>query len=229
MAIVTHFLAAPAPRKALSVYDLELLVEELLQEELLHLPGAIYVGGVGYEPRFDDPAWYDDDDKEEKMFGALSAFEAEVNEHNYIVANDPIHMIARAKREQNGSWYTSEEKQAFLEALHRTPFGQQNVCLCFPHLGPQLQTLLQYWDGAAIYALTQPAFIDFVEPNGYGSSRLLERGLAHFFTMVSLRAAGYPDLVNNPLTPALRRCFGADLALAQTWDRSTWGPHRYQM
>ncbi len=109
---------------------------------------------------------------------------------NFIVPNAPHIISLHGKGKACASdlvWYDGADEHAYLAALRRVPFGVQNVCLCFPNLGASLRE--QFWAEAAIYALTQPAFIDFVEPYGYGPSRLIHPGIAHYFTLGSAHAA----------------------------------------
>lgn len=212
MAIVTHFLATAASGAAFSLQNLETLAAGLLQEGFVRFPAAILVGGVAYEPRYHDK----EEDTGDSSWEGFTNFSRWVAP-NFIVPNDPATMISNVQRKKCAAdllWYDGVDEHAYLAALHRVPFGTQNVCLCFPDLNQQLRE--QGWYGAVAYALNQPAFIDFVEPSGYEASRLIHRGIAHFFTLYSLSAGRFSAIANNPLKPLLERSFDADLEMAQT-------------
>lgn len=210
MAIATYFMAAPAPGKDLTLPDLETLAADLLQHEWVRLPGAILVGGVAYEPRYTD---IDEDERtSHSRWEGLANFSRWVEPH-FIVPNRPGLIERKAS---DLIWYKGDEKRAYLEALHGVPFGEQTICLCFDKLAAQLKE--SRWGTAAICVLTQPAFIDFVEPHGYDAARLIHRGVTFFFTLSSNAAGRFPDLEDNPLKPVLERSFGIDLEMAQTPD-----------
>ncbi len=205
MTYVTYFMAAPAEGKDLSLRHLEMLATDILQEGWARLPATIFVGGVAYGPRYTDK-----DEDAESSWEGFTNFYRLVAPH-FIVPNDPDTM-AGTRHATDLIWYDGADEHAYLEALHRVPLGKQNVCLCFLNLSPKLQP--QSKRVAAIYFLTRPAFIDFVEPQGYDASRLIHRGVTFFFTL----SGHFPDLANNPLKPVLERSFGTDLEMAQTPD-----------
>lgn len=216
MTYATYFMAAPAEGKECSFHHLEMLATDLLQEGWVRLPATIFVGGVAYEPRYTPRVPYEEVE-EDPFWQGLTTFGEHVAP-NFIVPNAPEAM-AGGRHAADLIWYEGADEHVYLETLHRVPLEDQNVCLCFPHLSPRLQPRRQ--GGAAIYWLTRPALIDFVEPHGYDAARLLHRGVTLFFTLVG----HFPDLADNPLKPVLERAFGPDLEMAQTPDNYyQWRP-----
>jgi hypothetical protein len=213
MAIVTHFMVTSASGKRLALQDLETLAAHLVREGWVRFPAAILVGGVAYEPRYTDK-----ETDGESSWEGFSNFSRWVAPH-FIVPNDPTTMVYNLTQKRCAAdlvWYDGSDEHAYRAALHRVPFQEQNVCLCFPNLDARLRA--QRWEGAVIYALTRPALIDFVEPSGYDASRLIHRGVTLFLTLYSRFAGRFSDLANNPLRAVLERSFGPDLEMAQTLD-----------
>ena len=204
-----YFMATPAEGKECSFSHLERLATDLLQGGWVRLPARIFVGGVAYGPRYTPRVPYEDLD-EDPFWQGFTAFYKLVAP-NFIVPNAPEAMTG-ADHAPGLIWYEGADEHAYLETLHRVPFGEHNVCLGFPNLSPHLQPRRQ--GGVAIYLLTRPALIDFVEPQGYDAARLIHRGVTLFFTLVG----HFSDLANNPLKPVLERAFGTDLEMAQTPD-----------
>lgn len=112
-------------------------------------------------------------------------------------------------------WAYEKKKRALLKALHRIPFEEQNICICFPY--PGLPLLRGHWAGAAIYVLTHPAFIDFCHPTTYEPIRLIDREISCFFTLASYRGGRFAsEEVRDVLQPMLEKYFGDDVEMAET-------------
>lgn len=210
MAVVTYFLATSPSKKRLTIDEIESLILELLHEEHLFLPAAILVGSARNEVRGE--AFY----KASKEGNYLRA-------DQYIIPNAPGSMVALATdtiEEQKPApetlWYYGDDEAAFIDALRSVPLRERDICFCFPYLSDYLVDSCDWDWGAALYALTQPLPIDFIDAFYATPAPLIDYNASDFFALSSSVGGLFPDFRNNPLKPILQRAFGPDLDMEQT-------------
>ena len=210
MAALTYFIATSHVAKRLSFEELESFVLDLLREQHLYLPAAIFVGEARNELRGNA---YDVTSKTNDIFRASEC----------IIPNAPDAMLHLTKKMAEGKvlyadtfWFFGDDERAFGEALRRIPFTEKDCCICFPYLNQNLSDC--GWYGAAIYVLRHPFFIDFMDVFDITALPLIHYNVSHFFTLSSLVGGGFPDKVYNPLRPILERYFGPELDMKQTWE-----------
>lgn len=214
MALMSHFIATPAPGKTPALPELEGLIVDLLHSGSVQLPSALFIGETRYEPRYTEEE--DAEENAESIDEEIRAFHKIASQ--YIIPNAPedmIHLVTQKRFSPEIFWAYEKDEKAFLEALHRVPFGQQNVCISFPFLAPPLQQC--GWAGAVIYVLTRSAFIDFIHPTAYEPIRLIDREIACFFTLASFNGGSFSSSeAKKLLLPSLEKYFGDDVEMAET-------------
>jgi hypothetical protein len=203
MAIHTHFIAASASGKPFHFQKLQSFLRDLLREDIVRMPVALFVGDAQNDPQ--------------------GAFWGSKYASHAIVPNSPGSMLELGEEEEfpiETFRYYGEEEELFFATLQAVPFAEKNCCICFDTLG--LQWSEESWEGAVIYILVRPMLIHF--PNSFGSPSLctpIHHGLDHFFIMYSSTGA----LVENAFTtlkpliaPVLERYFGSDLIMEQAME-----------
>lgn len=208
MAALTFFIATATSPKRFSREDLETFILKLLHEEHVCLPAVIFVGPARNALCDEN---IDAVNEDAKLF----------RPSEYVIPNAPETMLGLAEYIVQGKWksaetlwYFGDNEPAFKEALRRVPFEEKDCCICFPCLNQYLSNCA--WFGAAIYVLTQPFSIDFMDVFDTTARPLLDYPTAHFFTLASFRGGAFSDVANNPLKPLLERYFGPELDMRQT-------------
>ncbi len=198
MAILSYLIAASPLQKSVDRQKLEAVIGELLHEQLLAFPIAIFVG----EARNDVDSGEDDHCWE------------------YIIPNRPDSMLNVMENLLEGNvglsvpphvWYYGDDETAFKRIFEIIPFGEQDCCLCFA----ANQAQLAGWDGAVIYALTHPFPMEFMDPIHSEYKQLLKQPFAHYLSLYCSRGL-WMEKDENPLKPVLQSYFGSDMILAQS-------------
>jgi len=212
MAALTFFLATSPARKFLTREEIEALLLELLHEQHILLPAAIFVGKARNEPRGDE---FDSAAKEGTLPQASQ----------YIIPNAPesmLHLTEIITEEKKISpetlWYYGGDEAAFVEALRRAPLRKRDICFCFPSLSHYLSSSCGWDRGAVLYTLTHPFPADFMDILDTTALPLIDYHVSDFFTLSSFCMGRFPDTANNLLKPTLQRFFGPDLEMKQTDD-----------
>jgi hypothetical protein len=212
MAALTFFLATSPSKKNLTRDEIEFLLLDLLHEQHILLPVAIFVGRARTEVRGDK---YKTAAKEGRLLQAS----------HYIIPNEPeimLNLVEDITQEKTYSpetlWYHGDNEAAFVKALHRAPLRERDGCFCFPFLSQYLADYCGWDRGAVLYTLAHPFRIDFMNILDTTALPLIDYPVSDFFTLSSFCASGFPDTADNPLKPILQRFFGFDLDMKQTAD-----------
>lgn len=211
MAALTFFIATSSSPKRFSTEELESFIQELLHEQYVHLPVAIFVGPARNALRNED---LDAVNEDARLFRPTE----------YIIPNAPETMLrlvdefAQGRKEPSETlWYYGDDELAFRDALHHVPFAETDCCICFRRLNHYLSDC--GWYGAVIYILTRPFPVDFMDVVDTIADPLLSYPTAYFFTLASFSGGSFPDATNNPLKRLLTSYFGPELDMKQTWDK----------
>lgn len=208
MAALTFFIATSPTPKQFSLEELETFIQGLLQERHVLLPAVIYVGRTRNDVR-------------DENIEAVNEYYTTHSPTEYIVPNAPETMHNLTEDIAEGKWglvetlwYFGENEVDFMSALRRVSFGDSNCCICFPYLDRHL--LDNGWRGAAIYRLSKPFPIDFMDIFDTTAHPLIDYPTANYFTLHSVVGGKFSHVAHNPLEPLLIRYFGSDLDMKQT-------------
>lgn len=199
MAVFCHLVGTS--EKILDFEEFKAFVMDLLHEQFVAMPTAIFVGEARENP--DGYYWSTD--------AAYSA----------ILPNSPGSMIELLEEYEDTSStvetlrYDGDDETAFSEALSRVPFGEKDICICFDlPADPNIQgkRTSRYGEGVAIFALTHPFPVHYE-----ARKSSFQRDLTHF--IVFYTSLGREILHIKPaLRPLLERYFGADPLLGESID-----------
>ncbi|GHO89159.1 hypothetical protein [Dictyobacter formicarum] len=210
MAALTFFLATSPSKNKLTEKEIEALILALLREQHIRLPAAIFVGSAQNEVRGEA---YD-----RAAHGGML-----IQASQHVIPNAPETMLRLARNVIDGKekhaetlWYCGDDVSAFLQALHRLPWREKDVCFCFPFLSDALSHDCGWDCGAVLYALTQPYVIDFMDVLDTTAHPLINYPASYFFTLSSFCAGGFSNEEHNPLEPLLQRYWSFNLDLKQT-------------
>lgn len=196
MAIHTHFIAAAVPGKPFHFEKLRSFIEELLREDIIRMPAAIFVG---------------DAQNDLDMLPWQSKYAS-----HFIVPNSPGSMLELGDKDDFPDdiyWYYGDDTESFFASLQTVPFGEKDCCICFYAFGQPWSD--EYWEGAVVYTLVRPMPVQFQD---YGRSIAFDRELDHYFVMYSSTGSQveYTNVSYKPLiVPVMERYFGSDLIMAE--------------
>jgi hypothetical protein len=172
---------------------------DLLHEQLVSLPAAIFVGTAHENP--DGYYWSTD-----------AAYTS-------ILPNSPGSMIELLEEYAGASsvetlWYDGDDEATLREALACLPFGEKDICICFDLVlenGERGRS--RYGEGVVLYALARPFPVHY---EAHKSS--FQHDLAHFVVFYTSLGRNLQS-VKPALQPLLERCFGTQLLLEESTDR----------
>ncbi|MBA2284872.1 MAG: hypothetical protein H0W02_05275 [Ktedonobacteraceae bacterium] len=198
MGLFVHFVATPVSGKTLRFHEFESFILELLHQHIAMMPVAIYVGEAHNDP---DGAY----------FGSSFA-------SSYIVPNSPGSMLGLGTKDYPPSaitWYAGEDEMALRDALHRLPYGEKDLCLCFD--SPYRESYRRGNDGVVIYFLTHSFPIDFLDTCGFDGFTSIHQNVAQFFCFYSSGGTS-ASRMRALLEPILEHYFGSDLLMEEALD-----------
>ncbi|HTI14162.1 MAG TPA: hypothetical protein VL461_06265 [Dictyobacter sp.] len=180
--ILAHLVVTSVSGKKLRSAELSAFINDLLRTGTFLLPAAILVGQARALPHY----WG-------------------VTDGSYITPNAPGLMldVGDADFHQELIWYYGIDEAAFQVALSHIPFEEQDCCISFPFTDGW-----NGWDGAVIYVLKQPFFLDI---RGYGNTSI-RHCVTSFFTLFSAIGGGL-GIQDTLLQPIITRYFGPDEAI----------------
>jgi hypothetical protein len=119
-------------------------------------------------------------------------------------------------------WYDGDNEATFCEALHRVPFGEKDICVCFDLVPKSISNQSPYsrsGDGVVVYALARPFPVQYEARSRRVAAEavrkhLFQRDLAHYVVFYTSVGSHIPD-VKPRLQSLLARYFGADLLLEE--------------
>jgi hypothetical protein len=199
MAVFCHLVGASSSGKQLEFAEFKEFLFDLLHEELVALPAAIFVGDACENP--------------EGYYWSTDAA------YTSILPNSPGSMIELLEEYGEISsvetlWYDGDDEATLKEALARVPFGKKDICVCFDLvLEDGERGSSRYGEGVAIYALRRPF------PVHYEALKSSFRyDLSQF--VVCYTSLGRNILSMKPLLKrVLERYFGEALLLEESLDR----------
>ncbi len=198
MAVFCHLVGASASGKQLEFAAFEAFVLDLLHDQRVSLPAAIFVGTARENP--DGYYWSTD-----------SAYTS-------ILPNSPGSMIELLEEYEDASavetlWYDGNDEATLREALARVPFGKKDICICFDLvLESGERGRSRYGEGVVLYALARPFPIRYE-----ARKSSFQRDLAHFVVFYTSLGRNLQS-VKPVLQRLLERYFGTQSLLEESTD-----------
>jgi|SRR5581483_7970030 len=199
MAVFCHLVGASAAGKQLEFVEFKKFIFDLLNEKLVALPAAIFVGEACENP--------------EGYYWSTDAA------YTSILPNSPGSMIELLEEYEEISsvetlWYDGNDETTLKEALDRAPFGKKDICVCFDLvLENGERGSSRYGEGVVIYALRHPFPVHY------------EALKSSFRQDLSQFIVSYTSLGRNlqSMKPSLKRIlaryFGEPVLLEESLDR----------
>ncbi len=199
MAVFYHLVGASTSEKQLGFVEFQQCVQDLLNEQLIKFPAAIFVGDAQANP--DGYYWSTD-----------AAYTA-------ILPSSPGSMIELLEEYEDSSsvetlCYDGNDAAAFRAALERVPFGKKDICLCFDLVLPDGgRGSSRYGEGAVIYALARPFPVQYA-----ALKSTFQRELSQFVVFYTSLGRNLRPMKSG-LQQVLERYFGQEILLAESVDR----------